>query len=316
MRKILANDGIHPIGKKILEESGFEVITEKIPQQDLVKEIGKYHGLIVRSATKVKPEDLTQPGNLKIIGRAGVGLDNIDVDFARSAGIEVFNTPSSSSKAVASLAIAFITGISRNLHQSARAMPEEGASNFAFLKKRFAGGFELEGKKLGIVGFGRIGQELARMAVGLGMEIMAFDAYYTPVSLSCEFAGNVFKLPLKEYNFHDLIQEADILSFHVPAQKDRALIGKAELDRMKDGVVLINTSRGGIIDEEALLWALDSGKVKAAGLDVFVNEPNPSAAVLAHPGVFSTPHIGAETDEAQSRIGIELATRIIDFFEK
>ncbi|MBL7831548.1 MAG: 3-phosphoglycerate dehydrogenase [Saprospiraceae bacterium] len=315
MRKILANDGIHAVGKKLLEEVGFEVVTEKISQENLAAHIGEFDGIMVRSATKIKAKDLVNPGRLKIIGRAGVGLDNIDSEFARTAGIEVFNTPSASSKAVASLVIAMLTGISRKLHHAARTMPLEGANNFANLKKMYAGGFELEGKKLGIIGFGRIGQELARMAVGLGMEIMPYDAFYTPTTLNCEFGKHSFSLPLQQYELDQVFEQADVISFHVPAQKDRALVGLSELNKMKNGVVLINTSRGGIIDEKALIEALDSGKVRAAGLDVFLNEPNPDAHILEHPGVFSTPHIGAETEEAQTRIGIELATRIIDFFE-
>jgi D-3-phosphoglycerate dehydrogenase len=315
MKRILANDGIHPLGKKMLEEAGFEVITLKISQAELANQIGQYDGLIVRSATKVKPADLVNHGNLKIIGRAGVGLDNIDVDFAKSIGIEVFNTPAASSKAVASLAIALMLNISRKLHESSVAMPIDGSTKFAELKKQLAGGFELSGRKLGIIGFGRIGQELAKMAVGLGMEIMAYDAFYQPESLLCDFAGHTINIQLNKYSFDDVLQQADIVSFHVPSQKDGALIRQEQINMMKPGVVLINTSRGGIIDEQLLIEALNNGQVKAAGLDVFVNEPTPNQSLLSHPKVVSTPHIGAETNEAQTRIGIELAQKIIGFFK-
>lgn len=315
MRRILANDGIHPEAQHLLEEAGFEVITQKVPQSELAGVIGNFDAAIVRSATKITADVLADSGKLKILGRAGVGLDNIDTEAAKQAGIEVFNTPSASSKAVASLVIAMISGIARNLHLAARTMPVKGATHFSELKKQYACGMELEGKKLGIIGFGRIGQELGKMAVGLNMEILPYDAYFKPDTLACEFAGKKVKIQLKVLSFEDVISEADIISVHVPAQKGSALITAEEISKMKDGVILINTARGGIIDETALLAALNSGKVMAAGLDVFVNEPTPDAALLAHPSVFATPHTGAETAEAQKRIGQALAGRIIDFFE-
>ena len=245
-----------------------------------------------------------------------MGLDNIDLDVAKIAGIEVFNTASASSKAVASLAMAMILGISRNLHLAARTMPIEGATNFSTLKKAYAGGFELEGKKLGIIGFGRIGQEMARLGIGMGMEILAFDAFYTPSTLGWDYGTHNFEISLKNYSLEDVLKLSDIISIHVPSQKDGALIGKEEFDILQKGVVLINTSRGGIIDENELLLGLDSGKIRAAGLDVFENEPKPKQSLLAHPNVFASPHIGAETNEAQKRIGIELANNIISFFNK
>ncbi len=314
MYRILANDGIHPKGKQLLEEAGFEVITNKIAQEELSIQIADFDGLIVRSATKVREAELEYPGKLKLIGRAGVGLDNIDLDFAKLKGITVFNTPGASSKAVASLAIAHLMAISRNLHQAARAMPVDGAINFANLKKKFAGGFELENKTIGIIGFGRIGQELAQMAIGLGMNVLAYDLLYQPTKVNCKFAGKDIEVALKPISLEDLYKTADVISLHIPSQGGKSVIAKAELEMMKDGVILINTSRGGLIDETSLLEALNSGKVKAAGLDVFINEPTPNADLLAHPNVSSTPHIGAETEEAQERIGIELADNIIRFF--
>lgn len=315
MFRILANDGIHPKGKQLLEEAGFEVVTNKVAQEDLAGQLSAFDGLIVRSATKVRETDLINPGNLKLIGRAGVGLDNIDLDFANKRGIKVFNTPGASSKAVASLAMSHILAISRNLHQAARLMPVEGANQFAQLKKKFAGGFELENKTIGIIGFGRIGQELAQMAIGLGMNVLAYDALYQPVKLNCKYAAKEIEVPLKPISLNELYKSSDIISLHIPSQGGKAVINKAEFDLMKNGVILINTSRGGLIDETALLEALNSGKVGAAGLDVFENEPNPRADLLAHPNVSATPHIGAETEEAQERIGIELAENIIGFFK-
>lgn len=315
MFRILANDGIHPKGKQLLEEAGFEVVTNKVAQEDLAGQLSAFDGLIVRSATKVREIDLINPGNLKLIGRAGVGLDNIDLDFANKKGIKVFNTPGASSKAVASLAISHILAISRNLHQAARLMPMEGSKQFAQLKKKFAGGFELENKTIGIIGFGRIGQELGQMAIGLGMNVLAYDALYQPEKLICKFASKEIEVPLKPVSLNELYKSSDIISLHIPSQGGKAVINKAEFDLMKDGVILINTSRGGLIDETALLEALNSGKVGAAGLDVFENEPNPRADLLAHLNVSTTPHIGAETDEAQERIGIELAENIIGFFK-
>jgi D-3-phosphoglycerate dehydrogenase len=315
MYSILANDGIHPKGKQLLEEAGFEVITNKIAQEDLASQIAEFDVLIVRSATKVREADLQKPGKLRLIGRAGVGLDNIDLDYANQKDITVFNTPGASSKAVASLAIAHLLAISRNLHQAARAMPVEGATNFANLKKKFAGGFELENKTIGIIGFGRIGQELAQMAIGLGMKIFAYDSLYQPTKVNCKFAGKDIEVPLEQVSLEELYKTADVISLHIPSQGGKAVIAKAELEMMKDGVILINTSRGGLIDEADLLEALDNGKVAAVGLDVFNNEPTPNADLLAHPNVSATPHIGAETEEAQERIGIELAENIIQFFK-
>jgi len=315
MYRILANDGIHPVGKLLLEEAGFEVITDKIAPEELPGKISGFDGLIVRSATKVREAELLNPGKLKLIGRAGVGLDNIDLSAANKKDITVFNTPGASSKAVASLAMAHIISISRNMHQAAREMPLEGATQFSSLKKKFAGGFELENKKIGIIGFGRIGQELGHMSVGLNMEVLAYDSMYQPTKLNCIIGGMEIMVPLEIISLHDLLRESDIISLHIPSQDGNTVIGAKEFEMMKDGVILINTSRGGLIDESALLDALNSGKVKAAGLDVFINEPTPNTDLLAHPNVSSTPHIGAETEEAQERIGIELAENIIRFFK-
>jgi len=314
MIKILANDGIHPLAKIELEHRGFVVDTTKVAQEKLKEAFMEYDVLLVRSATKVKEADLPMNPRVKLIGRAGVGLDNIDQAATKAIGIEVFNTPAASSKAVASLTMAMLMSISRNIADAARKMPEKGASDFSKLKKELAGGFELEGKKIGIIGFGRIGQELAKMALGLGMEVMPYDAIYEPDHVFVKIGNQDIKIPLTARKMEDIILHADIISVHVPSQGGSAVLGEAEIERMKKGVILLNTSRGGIIDEDALLLGIKLGIVKAAGLDVFTGEPNPRPELLNHPQILTTPHVGAETEEAQLRIGMEIVERIYTFF--
>lgn len=318
MIRILANDGLHPDGKLLLDEADVQIDIVKHPQEDLPRVLKNYDGLLVRSATKVRKELIDQVPNLKIIGRGGVGMDNIDVEYARSKGIEVFNTPRASSRSVAELAFAHIFNLARNLHQANRSMPGRGLEEFSALKKSYSKGFLLQGKRLGIIGFGRIGQEVAKIGIGLGMVVHAADPFVEQSVINFDIfdTGDVF-LGIKVHttSFEKLLEKCDIISVHVPLPEDkRPVIGAAEISRMKDGVVLINSSRGGVIDEDALLAALNSGKVAGAGLDVFVNEPKPREDLLLHDKVSLSPHIGAETLEAQSNIGMEIAERIIDFF--
>ena len=317
MIKILANDGIHPDGKLLLEEANVIIDSTKYPQEELPKVLKDYDGIVVRSATKVRKELIDQVPNLKIIGRAGVGLDNIDVEYAQSKGIYVFNTPGASSKSVAELAIAHAFILARNLHLSNRDMPTKGATEFSQMKKNLQNGFLLHGKKLGIVGFGRIGRELAKIGIGLGMQIYASDVMVEEGLINFEIydSGDVFLgIKVRTVPMEKIFEKCDIISFHVPISGDKPLIGAAEIGRMKDGVMLINTARGGVIDENALLAALESGKVMGAGLDVFVNEPKPREDLLSHPNVSLSPHIGAETLQAQSNIGMEIAEKIIEHF--
>lgn len=317
MIKILANDGIHPDGKLLLDEANVQVDTTKYPQDQLHEVLKDYDGIVVRSATKVRKELIDQVPNLKIIGRAGVGLDNIDVDYARSKGIYVFNTPGASSRSVAELAIAHAFILSRNLQLSNRQMPETGATEFGQLKKTLKNGALLQGKKLGIVGFGRIGRELAKIGIGLGMQIYATDVIVEEGLINFEIydSGDVFLgIKVRTVPMEKIFEKCDIISFHVPISGDKPLIGAEEIKRMKDGVMLLNTARGGVIDEDALLAALETGKVSGAGLDVFVNEPKPRADIMAHPNVSLSPHTGAETLQAQSNIGMEIAERIIEHF--
>jgi D-3-phosphoglycerate dehydrogenase len=308
--RILVNDGIEPIGKQLLEEAGFEVDMNKINQEDLPAKLNEYDAICVRSATKVRKDLIDACPNLKAIGRGGVGLDNIDVDYAKSKGIAVINTPAASSRSVGELAMAHMLSLSRFLYQSNRQMPSEGDTKFNDLKKAYAKGAELEGKTLGVIGCGRIGQETAKVGLGLGMNILAVDPYVSEVTLSVGPTALGFKVTVKTVDMNDMLADADYISLHIPSV-GKALLGKEEFAKMKDGVIIVNCSRGGTIDEDALLEALSSGKVAAAGLDVFDNEPTPRKDLLTHPRISLTPHIGASTEEAQNKIGEELAQKMI-----
>lgn len=311
MVKILANDGIHPDGKLLLEEAGYEVDTNKIPQEELPNVLPNYDVIIVRSATKVRKDLIDACPNLKIIARGGVGLDNIDADYARSKGIQVFNTPRASSRAVAELVFTHLFNLARMVNQANRQLAD---GDFNQLKKAYSDGIQLQGKTLGIIGFGRIGQESARIGIGLGMKILATDL----IVQEAEIDINVFKstdislsVRVETTSWDEVLRKSDFITLHVPGGKE-ALIGAAEFAKMKDGVFIINTARGGTIDEDALLAALESGKVGGAGLDVFVGEPTPKKELLNHPRISVSPHIGGSTQEAQSAIGMELAEQIMD----
>lgn len=309
--KILANDGIDPVGKQILEQAGFQVDTVHIPQEELTHRLNEYDAITVRSATKIRTPLIDACPNLKVIARGGVGMDNIDVEYAKSKGIKVVNTPAASSHSVAELVFAhLLTGV-RFLYDSNRKMPIEGDSKFADLKKQYAKGRELQGKTLGVVGFGRIGRATAKIALGLGMHVVYSDLFAGPENLSLSLSGGVhIDIPVRQVELNELLKQADFISIHVPFT-DKPVIGREELSMLKDGVGLVNASRGGVIEELALLEALDSGKVSFAALDVFDNEPTPRTELLKHPKVSLTPHIGAATGEAQQRIGAELAELLI-----
>jgi len=316
MIRILANDGIDPIGKALLERAGFVVDTETVPQDKLIEALQNYDGLTVRSATKVRKDVIDQCPNLRLIGRGGVGMDNIDVDYARSKGIAVVNTPAASSLSVAELVFAHLFSGVRFLQDSNRRMPVEGATQFNTLKKAYAKGVELRGKTIGIIGFGRIGREVATMALGLGMNVLAYDLFPFTGNITLQFqGGKSIDIPVETVSLDQVIRNSDFITLHTPFS-ERPILGQAEFDLMRKGVGIVNCSRGGIIDEQALIEALDAGKVSFAGLDVFDNEPTPLAAILQHPKISLTPHIGAATNEAQERIGAELANLIVDYFEK
>ena len=316
MIKILANDGIDPIGKQMLEEAGFFVDTNNIPQDELPVKLQEYDAITVRSATKVRKALIDACPNLKLIGRGGVGMDNIDVDYAKEKGIAVYNTPASSSLSVAELVFGHLfTGV-RFLADSNRKMPVEGAAKFNDLKKAYAKGIELRGKTLGVLGFGRIGREVAKIAISLGMDVLAYDLYDFNPDLEIVLGGGIkVKAAVKAASMDEIIANADFITMHTPFI-EKPIFGSEEFKKVKKGLGLINCSRGGLIDEAALIEALNAGQLSFAGLDVYDNEPTPSEAILKHPKISLTPHIGAATNEAQERIGVELAGLITDHFKK
>jgi len=311
--KILANDGISEVGKQMLESAGYQVSTTKVDPERLSEVINAENVqiVLVRSATAIRRELIDACPRLKLIGRGGVGMDNIDVEYARNKGIKVVNTPDASSQSVAELVIASMFSISRFLHNSYHDMPTE---NFSTLKKQYAKGCELRGKTLGIIGFGRIGQNLTAYALGLGMEVKVVDSKFFSTIIAVNIGAN-HRMPFTittTTDMDEVLATSDYISVHVPKQTNgKAVIGKAEFAKMKRGVRLVNAARGGVVDETALIEALDSGQVAACAIDVFENEPHPSKKLLEHPKIACTPHIGASTTEAQDRIGEELAQRII-----
>lgn len=316
--KILANDGLDQSGIDALTEKGFEVITTKVPQEFLADFINGHQirTLLVRSATEVRKDLIDACPSLDIIGRGGVGMDNIDVDYARSKNIHVINTPAASSASVAELVFAHLFSGARFLQDSNRKMPLVGDTQFNKLKKSYEKGMELRGKTIGIVGMGRIGQEVARIALGLGMRVIAADNNIGRASIKVKFYNNQFiNVDIETEPLGDVLKHADFITLHVPAQKDRCMIGAAEFIKMKNGAVIVNCSRGGVIDEQALIDALDCGKIAFAGLDVFTNEPTPSKEILNHPKISLTPHTGASTVEAQDRIGLSLAEQICSILQ-
>lgn len=296
--KILISDGIEDIGKKILVDAGFEVVDKKLTPEELLKEIPNYNAIIVRSATKVTKEVIEAGKNLKAIARGGVGLDNIDVAYAKEKGIPVLNTPGASAISVAELAIAHMFALCRFLHVSSSEM-----RNLKWPKKEYSKGIELTSKTLGIFGLGSIGKEVAKRAIGLGMKVIAYDPLVKSTDLNV-------KLTTQD----EVLKQSDFMSLHIPLDKKvGAAITRKEFDLMKKGVILINCARGGVVSENDLLEALKNGKVAAAGIDVFTNEPvtEVQKELLNHPNVSATPHIGASTNEAQERVGEEIATKVV-----
>ncbi len=315
--KVLANDGLDKSGIIGLEKAGFEVDLTTVAQEQLLDYINKNKitVLLVRSATKVRKDIIDNCPTLKIIGRGGVGMDNIDVEYARKKGICVINTPASSSHSVAELVFAHLFGMVRFLHESNRNMPLVGDSKFNELKKSYSKGVELKGKTLGLFGFGRIGQETAKVALGLGMKVIACDPFIETATLEIEFFDHqTLFFTIKTITKEEVLKQSDFISIHVPSQKGYLLSSK-EFNMMKDGAFIVNAARGGILDEVALLNVLESGKISGAALDVFEKEPTPEIQLLMNSHLSLTPHIGAATSEAQDRIGSELASQIINFFK-
>ncbi|TVZ59616.1 D-3-phosphoglycerate dehydrogenase [Flavobacteriaceae bacterium MAR_2010_105] len=315
--KVLANDGISKSGINALEEAGFEVITTTVAQEQLANYINTNNVvvLLVRSATTVRKDLIDACPSLKIIGRGGVGMDNIDVEYAKSKGLSVINTPAASSHSVAELVFAHLYGLARFLHNSNRDMPLDGDTKFGSLKKAYAKGTELKGKTLGVLGFGRIGQATAKVAIGAGMKVIAFDPFIEKADLELDFFdGQKLNFNITTVSKEEVIKDSDFITLHVPAQKDY-VIGAEEFNAMKDGVILVNAARGGVIDEVALVQAIKDGKVARAALDVFEKEPQPEIQLLMNPALSLTPHTGAATNEAQDRIGTELASQIISILK-
>ena len=311
--KVLANDGISQSGIAILEKNGFEVITTRVAQNQLENFINEnsIDAILVRSSTQVRQELIEACPSIKLIGRGGVGMDNIDVAYAEDNGLFVINTPNASSGSVAELVFAHLFGMVRFLHQLNREMPLEGDTRFKDLKKDFGNGTEPRGKTRGRVGVGRSGKEVAKSALGIGMKVIATDAFVGNATINVPFYnGQSIDIEIETEPISEVLKHADFITMHIPNQEEY-VIGAAQFDSMKDGVGIINAARGGVIDEVALVNAIESGKVKYAGLDVFEKEPSPEIQILMNPDISLTPHIGAATVEAQDRIGIELAEQIV-----
>lgn len=309
--KVLVNDGIEEIGKKMMENAGIEVDMNSVPQDKLQAVLSDYDGICVRSNTKIRKDLIDQCPNLKVIGRGGVGLDNIDVEYARSKGIKVVNTPAASSRSVAELVMGHAMSLSRFLHLSHREMPVDGSTSFGNLKKKYAKGMEMTGKTMGILGLGRIGKELASLALGAGMDVIAYDPFVSEAEITIGNPELGFRYSLRTLTFDEVLSRADYISLHIPAL-DKPVLNEEAFGKMKAGVIILNASRGESIDENALLQNIQSGKVYAAGLDVFSNEPQPDINILSNSQISATPHIGASTLEAQDKIGKELAEQIIE----
>lgn len=317
--KILANDGISDSGKIKLQSNGFSVISSKVEQEKLIEFINAnaIEILLVRSATQVRKELIDRCLNLKIIGRGGVGMDNIDVEYAKNKGIHVINTPSASSISVAELVFAHFFNLARYLHHSNRSMPLEGEKKFKILKKTYSKGTELNKKTLGIIGFGRIGREVAKIGIGLGMNVIFHDKYINESVISLNFFDDQkVNFKINSSSFNKVLKNSDFISFHIPKINDEALIGKKEFKIMKDGVCIVNTARGGIINEKELITELENEKVRSVGLDVFEDEPKPSVKILMNEKISLSPHIGGSTIESQNRIALELAEQIINIYKK
>lgn len=296
--RVLICDPVEEKALARLREAGLEVVVRTgMAQEDLGDELAKgYHAIVVRSATKVRKPALDAADGLKLIVRAGVGLDNVDANHAAARGIRVLNTPRASSDAVAELALAHMFALARSIPQATQSVRDGKWEKKAFV------GIELQGKTLGVVGIGRIGQALAQRALALGMKVVSSDKFVARSPLA-----GVDLVPLAS-----LLRLSDFISLHVPPDPAGPVIGAWEIAQMKDGAYLVNCARGEVLDEEALLAALDTGKLAGAGLDVFAAEPPMNAALTRHPKVTLTPHVGAQTREAQERIGDEVVALLIE----
>jgi len=298
MTRILIADNLDKEAIEQLKSTpGFEVeVQTGLKEEDLVKIIPDFDVVVVRSATKITRSVIEAGKNLKLIIRAGIGLDNIDVAAAKEKGIEVANTPAATSISVAEHTLGLMLGAVRHHGPANLSMKQHKWEKKAFI------GTELYGKTLGIIGFGRIGREVAKRALAFGMNILAYDV----VEIKTD-------LPVKQVPLEELLKQADVITLHVP-KTPKPILGEAEFALMKDGVVIVNVARGGVVDEKALLQALNSGKVKAAALDVFEKEPPEDFTLIDHPKVTATPHLGASAEEGQKRAGLEVVRIIKEKF--
>lgn len=317
--KVLANDGISKAGRDIIEQAGIEFLDHKVAQEQLANFINEHQVdvLLVRSATKVRKELIDACSSLKIIGRGGVGMDNIDVEYAREKGIYVINTPTASSRSVAEMVFAHFFSLARYLHESNRMMPLEGDSQFNALKKSYANAIELQNKTLGVMGFGSIGKEVIKIGIGLGMKIKVFNRNPRTEKLNLEFfTGQSIDIEITSTNdMEEFLKDVEFLSINTP-KTNGYIIDNPEFELMKEGIFVVNTARGGVINEVALLDAIEKGIVKGAALDVFENEPTPELALLMNSQLSLSPHLAGSTIDAQEKIGCELAHQIIDIKNK
>lgn len=312
--KVLANDGISKAGEQALKDAGIEVLDNRVAQDHVINFINENNVdvLLVRSATKVKQEVIDACPSLKIIGRGGIGMDNIDVEYAKSKGIKVINTPTASSKSVAELVFGHFFSLARFLHESNRLMPLEGETHFNAMKKSFSKAYELSGKTLGVIGFGSIGQEVVKMGIALGMKVKVLTRKpKTEVLTLSFFDGQSVNFEITSTNDMDaFLKDADFISINTP-KTNEYIIDTPQFEKMKDGVYIVNTARGGVINEVALIDFIESEKVAGAALDVFEKEPNPEVLILMNPALSLSPHVGGNTVDAQEKIGVELAEQII-----
>ncbi|MCD9616209.1 D-2-hydroxyacid dehydrogenase [Chryseobacterium gleum] len=312
--KVLANDGISKAGENALKQAGIEILDNRVAQDHVINFINDNNVtvLLVRSATKVRQDLIDACPGLKIIGRGGIGMDNIDVEYAKSKGIKVINTPTASSKSVAELVFGHFISLARFLHESNRLMPLEGETHFNAMKKSFSNAHELSGKTLGVIGFGSIGQEVVKIGIALGMKITVLTrSPKTEVLTLNFFDGQSVNFEITSINdMEAFLKDADFISINTP-KTNEYILDTPQFEKMKDGVYIVNTARGGVINEVALIDFIESGKVAGAALDVFENEPNPELPLLMNPALSLSPHIGGNTVDAQEKIGIELAEQII-----
>lgn len=312
--KVLANDGISKAGENALKEAGIEILDNRVAQDHVINFINDNNVdvLLVRSVTKVRKELIDACPGLKIIGRGGIGMDNIDVEYAKSKGIKVINTPTASSKSVAELVFGHFISLARFLHESNRLMPLEGDTHFSAMKKSFSNAYELSGKTLGVIGFGSIGQEVIKIGISLGMKVTVLTrSPKTEVLTLNFFDGQSVNFEITSTNDMDaFLKNADFISINTP-KTNEYIIDTPQFEKMKDGVYIVNTARGGVINEVTLIDFIESGKIAGAALDVFENEPSPELPLLMNPALSLSPHVGGNTVDAQEKIGIELAEQII-----